>query len=191
MHGKGHCQEKLPLPHDVGRRAGIEGIHAHRLRHTAATGMLRAGGSWIEVGQVPRHRSAASTAKYTKVDYAALARKLAMTDTGNDRNDLARVVEKYLQMRRTMGYQLRQDGQLLMDFAQYFEGSGVTDLTSKIAVDWASLPKGDAPRWWHLRLSAVKAFAQYLQAFDTQTQGPRLPCFLTSHTVRDRTSTLT
>lgn len=100
IRGKGSCQEKLPLPHDVGsaladylhhgrphgwenavflklyaplkglasgdvssvvlvaaKRAGIPGAHAHRLRHTAGTQLLRAGSSLAEVGQVLRHRS--------------------------------------------------------------------------------------------------------------------------------------
>lgn len=67
----------------AGRRAGLDGIHAHRLRHTTATQLLRAGGSWAEVGQVLRHRSPASTALYAKVDYAAL-RKLALPWPGSE-----------------------------------------------------------------------------------------------------------
>ncbi len=64
------------------RRAGIEGIHAHRLRHTAGTQLLRAGASLAEVGQVLRHRSPATTALYAKVDYAAL-RALALPWPGS------------------------------------------------------------------------------------------------------------
>lgn len=45
--------------------------------------LLRAGGSWAEVGQVLRHRSPASTALYAKVDYAAL-RKLALPWPGSE-----------------------------------------------------------------------------------------------------------
>ena len=45
---------------------------AHRLRHTLATEMLRAGASLPEVGQVLRHRSQLSTAIYAKVDENAL-----------------------------------------------------------------------------------------------------------------------
>ena len=48
-------------------------MHAHRLRHTAATAMLRAGSSLAEVGQVLQHRSALPTAIYAKVDRDALA----------------------------------------------------------------------------------------------------------------------
>jgi integrase/recombinase XerD len=54
------------------RRAGLRHIHAHQLRHTAASEMLRAGASLVEVGQVLRHRGAASTAIYAKVDREAL-----------------------------------------------------------------------------------------------------------------------
>jgi integrase len=52
----------------AGVRAGLAPFGAHRLRHTAACEMLRAGGSLAEIGQVLRHRSAASTATYARVD---------------------------------------------------------------------------------------------------------------------------
>jgi integrase/recombinase XerD len=47
-------------------------VHAHRLRHTAATEMLRAGGSLPEVAQVLRHRQLATTNIYAKVDRRSL-----------------------------------------------------------------------------------------------------------------------
>ena len=53
-------------------RAGLPRVGAHRLRHTAATEMLRAGASLTEVGQVLRHAAIGTTAIYAKVDYAAL-----------------------------------------------------------------------------------------------------------------------
>jgi len=56
----------------AGRRAGLGEITAHRLRHTAATEMLRAGATLPEVGQVLRHRSLLTTAIYAKVDRDAL-----------------------------------------------------------------------------------------------------------------------
>ena len=54
------------------RRAGLGTVHAHRLRHSAATGMLRAGVSLPDIGQVLRHRRLASTAIYAKTDLGAL-----------------------------------------------------------------------------------------------------------------------
>lgn len=58
-------------------RAGVDSISAHQLRHTAATEMLNAGATLGEVGQVLRHRSAATTAIYAKVHTDAL-RDLAL-----------------------------------------------------------------------------------------------------------------
>lgn len=54
-------------------RAGLPAAGSHRLRHTAATEMLRAGANLAEVGQVLRHRSADTTAIYAKVDRRSLS----------------------------------------------------------------------------------------------------------------------
>jgi site-specific recombinase XerD len=53
---------------EAARRAGLGRVHAHRLRHTAATELLRAGASLSEIGQLLRHRRAQTTAIYAKVD---------------------------------------------------------------------------------------------------------------------------
>lgn len=57
----------------AGERAGLGHVHAHQLRHSAATAMLRAGSPLAEVGQVLRHRTPFNTAIYAKVDQDALA----------------------------------------------------------------------------------------------------------------------
>jgi integrase/recombinase XerD len=54
------------------RRAGLAGVSAHRLRHTAATRVLNAQAPLAEVGQLLRHRSAVTTAIYAKVDRGRL-----------------------------------------------------------------------------------------------------------------------
>jgi integrase/recombinase XerD len=50
------------------RRAGIGDVRAHQLRHTAACQMIRSGVPPVQIGEVLRHRSAASTAIYARVD---------------------------------------------------------------------------------------------------------------------------
>jgi integrase/recombinase XerD len=65
------------------QRAGIDRVGAHRLRHSLATEMLRAGASLPEVGQVLRHRSQLATSIYAKVDDNAL-RVLARPWPGGD-----------------------------------------------------------------------------------------------------------
>jgi integrase len=94
LRGKGNRRDLLPLPVEVGaaiadyrglsgggltqvvasasRRAGLETIYAHRLRHSAATRMLTAGASLAEIGQVLRHRRPLTTALYARVDTEAL-----------------------------------------------------------------------------------------------------------------------
>ena len=66
-------------PHTIGwivreacTRAGLPRVGAHRLRHTAASEMLRQGASLAEIGQVLRHREQKTTAIYAKVDRRAL-----------------------------------------------------------------------------------------------------------------------
>lgn len=65
------------------QRAGITPVSPHRLRHTAATEMLRGGASLSEIGQVLRHASTQTTAIYAKVDRRAL-RALAQPWPGDE-----------------------------------------------------------------------------------------------------------
>jgi site-specific recombinase XerD len=115
VRGKGHRQERMPLPVDVGeaivsylrvrpdsehralflcvctpsgpvsracvttivqrscRRAGLPPVGAHRLRHTAASEMLRARVPLQEIAQVLRHRDLKTTVKYARVDRDSLS----------------------------------------------------------------------------------------------------------------------
>ena len=76
------CSSPLSLPPGSRRRrsraSSSDGnapgsrIGPHRLRHTAATQLLRAGAPMSEIGQVLRHEHTATTAVYAKVDLAAL-----------------------------------------------------------------------------------------------------------------------
>jgi len=53
-------------------RAGLPRFGPHRLRHTAATEMRRAGVTLAEIGQVLRHRDVETTALYARDDMEAL-----------------------------------------------------------------------------------------------------------------------
>jgi integrase/recombinase XerD len=69
--------------HDACVRAGVPPVGAHRLRHTAATGMLREGASLPQIAQVLRHREIDTTARYAKVDRIRL-RALAQPWPGGE-----------------------------------------------------------------------------------------------------------
>jgi site-specific recombinase XerD len=63
------------VTHVVGsacKRAGIRPVGAHRLRHTLASDLLRAGTPLAQIAPVLRHASVATTAIYAKVDRDAL-----------------------------------------------------------------------------------------------------------------------
>lgn len=64
-------------------RAGVSVVGAHRLRHTVACEMVAADVSLLDVGQVLRHRSLQSTARYARVDVEAL-RRLAVAWPGSE-----------------------------------------------------------------------------------------------------------
>jgi integrase/recombinase XerD len=59
------------------RRAGLGEMSAHRLRHTAASELLRRGATLSEIGQLLRHRTELTTTIYAKVDRDRL-RELAL-----------------------------------------------------------------------------------------------------------------
>ena len=60
------------VPRTASERAGISVVGAHQLRHTTATGLLRAGASLGDVGQVLRHHRLQTSAIYAAVDGRAL-----------------------------------------------------------------------------------------------------------------------
>ena len=154
-------------------RAGLAVIGAHRLRHTAATGMRAAGAPLLEIGQALRHRHVASTALYARDDLAALrvvaramARGWAMS------RELRAKVEEYLRIRRALGFQLDDHGRLLSAFIDHLERIGASTPTVEAALQWATAPQGVQPFRWKQRLSVVRGFARYLHGLDPAVPVP-------------------
>lgn len=71
-HGGARASTITALAGRALRAAGVPTGGGHRLRHTAATQMLRQGASLTEIAQVLRHRHVDTTAIYAKVDHEAL-----------------------------------------------------------------------------------------------------------------------
>jgi integrase len=69
----------------AGVRAGVDGVHAHRLRHSVATQMLHAGAGLAEIDQVLRHDSPHTTAIYAKVDRDGLRELASLWPAGEVR----------------------------------------------------------------------------------------------------------
>jgi integrase/recombinase XerD len=85
---------------------------------------------------------------------------------------LGRALDDYLALRRGLGYKLERAGALLTDFVTYVERQGSSLVTTKLALDWATLPTDAAPSWKAARLCVVRGFAKYAQALDPRTEIP-------------------
>ena len=80
--------------------------------------------------------------------------------------------EKYLQLRRALGYSLHQQGQMLMQFIAYLDAHNATRITVAEAVRWARQPDHSSPAWWSARLSVVRTFAHYVHVIDAGNEVP-------------------
>jgi integrase len=96
---------------------------------------------------------------------------------------LAAAADKYLKMRRALGFKLRHQTWWLPDFVAFVRGQGSSTITVDLAVRWAQQPADAHPNWWARRLSAIRCFAKYYQAYDPRTQVPP-PDLLPSRRVR-------
>jgi hypothetical protein len=82
-------------------------------------------------------------------------------------------VEEYLRYRRALGYALRVQGGMLLNFARFADQGGHRGpLTCDLAIRCARLPaKADRP-YWARRIEVLIGFARYCKIFDPQTEIP-------------------
>jgi integrase/recombinase XerD len=87
-------------------------------------------------------------------------------------------LEKYLKVRRQLGYRLREAEGLLRTFVRFAQEEGASFITTKLALRWAAQP-AIKPAQRGARLGIVRRFAEYISAFDPRTEVPPqklLPC---------------
>lgn len=84
---------------------------------------------------------------------------------------LEELIEDYLLQRRALGYKLRRHGLLLPQFAAFQSSNANTGITTKDAVTWARSAQG-TDRWHAQRLSIVRQFARWANAFDPSFEIP-------------------
>jgi integrase/recombinase XerD len=83
---------------------------------------------------------------------------------------LADHLDRYLAVRRSVGYQLEEHGRVLPDFVRYAQSTGETTVRTQTALAWVAGASSDGQRG--RRLSMVRGFARYLLAFDPATEIP-------------------
>ncbi|MFP3559399.1 tyrosine-type recombinase/integrase [Paraburkholderia sp. SIMBA_049] len=87
-------------------------------------------------------------------------------------NTLRQAVHDYLNLRRNLGFKLKEPGRALLDFAAFMERHNAPYITQALALAWAQQPADVQPATWARRLGVVRDFARYRSAADRRTQIP-------------------
>jgi integrase len=86
---------------------------------------------------------------------------------------MASRLHEYLTYRRSLGYQLRIEGQMLQSFARYADGVGhCGPVTTELALRWARLPEQATRLYQARRLEVVRTLARYLVPREPGTEVP-------------------
>lgn len=81
-------------------------------------------------------------------------------------------LDRYLVVRRSVGFKLARAELLLADYLRHLDAIGADVITTENAFAWASLPPNGSSSWWGQRLSVVRAFARHLHAIDPAHEVP-------------------
>jgi integrase/recombinase XerD len=85
---------------------------------------------------------------------------------------LRAAVADYVEMRRGLGFKLREVDKGLVDFVSFLEERGADYITTSLALEWAQRPSSVQPAEWARRLRFVRGFARYQSATDSRTEIP-------------------
>lgn len=80
-------------------------------------------------------------------------------------------LKRYLSMRKGLGYKYQHQTRRLTDFVSFMEKRKATTITTKLAMEWATLPP-DRHASWALRLTDVRCFARHIANIDPKTEVP-------------------
>ncbi len=81
-------------------------------------------------------------------------------------------LDRYLALRRSLGFKLREYENALLSFIAFLESRGSEFVTTALALEWAQELRQATPAHHARRLCMVRGFARYLQASDPRTQVP-------------------
>ena len=85
--------------------------------------------------------------------------------------NLHSALQRYLGMRKGFGYKYQHQTRRLADFVSFMEKRKATTITTKLAMEWATLPPGRHASW-ALRLTDVRGFARHIASNDPKTEVP-------------------
>lgn len=80
-------------------------------------------------------------------------------------------------IRRTLGFKLRGEGQLLASFVVFIEANGATTITNTLCVTWTRLATNAGAAYLARRMRVTRSFARYLHSIDPRTEVPPADLF--------------
>ncbi len=86
-------------------------------------------------------------------------------------NTLREALQEYLELRRSLGFKMRDAGLLLPRFVSFIEQRQAAHITTRLALEWAQNPSVQ-PAEWARRLCFVRGFARHRSATDNRTEIP-------------------
>ena len=84
---------------------------------------------------------------------------------------LRQAVQDYIEMRRGLGFKLRETERGLIDFVTFLEANDTPYVTTDLALAWARRPSHAQPARWATRLGYVRGFARHRTGADPRTLG--------------------
>lgn len=69
---------------------------------------------------------------------------------------LREMVDRYLALRRGLGYKLKIEGRMLGQFVGFCDARGLEHVTVTAALAWATAPAGADVSWWAARLTVIR-----------------------------------
>jgi integrase len=87
-------------------------------------------------------------------------------------NPLRQAIQNYLDLRRNLGFKLRDAGRWLSKFADFLEARGAPFVTTQLALEWAQQDPTVLPSTCAQRLGFVRGFARHQIAIDPRTEIP-------------------
>ena len=85
---------------------------------------------------------------------------------------LTQAVEDYIQLRRGLGFKLKDYDDYLQKFVAFLEAQGSSRITTRLALDFATLPNHQKAVSWARQLGILRKFAIYRQNADPRTEVP-------------------
>src|SRR4051812_48524779 len=85
---------------------------------------------------------------------------------------LTHELDRYLAIRRSLGFDLGTDARVLRRFVAFADGKGMDHVTTDLFLAWKNAFGAAGSQTWAARLVMVRQFAQWLTGVDPRNEVP-------------------